>query len=235
MNGDTVTVAAPGSGRIRRLRHSEPALRVTARVPLDGALSLRLAAADARCAGRYAAVEVIGAAADVEVDEVTGDARVKTASGDVRVGRVGGAAQLRSASGDLTLGYAAGDVSVHSQSGTVGLAEAAASVQASTASGDIRLGTAHTGTTSLRSVSGDLTVGVAVGTGVWLDLRTVSGDTRSDLHIDPTSPAATASLRLHVRTVSGDITVRRVPATAMSGPSADRTRQADRTQQADQT
>jgi predicted membrane protein len=71
------------------------------------------------------------------------------------------------------------------------------------------------GTVRANSASGDVTIGVAAGIGVWLDLTSISGDTRTDLTM-PTGHAdqSAAALNLQVRTVSGDIDVHRAPAHA---------------------
>jgi hypothetical protein len=64
-------------------------------------------------------------------------------------------------------------------------------------------------------------VGVAAGTGVWLDVSTASGTTRNGLDMPgglaQPGPEA-AGLELKIRTASGDVDIRRVtadlPATA---------------------
>jgi hypothetical protein len=128
------------------------------------------------------------ASGDVEGGTVEGDLTVHSASGDVRVASVGGAATVRTASGDTELGRAAG------------------SVQATTASGDVEIERAETGRLNLKTVSGDVTVGVAPGTRVWLDLGSTSGDAISELD---GSDGDGASLEIHAVSVSGDIRVRR--------------------------
>jgi DUF4097 and DUF4098 domain-containing protein YvlB len=125
---------------------------------------------------------------------------------------VGGQLRLNSASGDLTAQTVNGEVTAHAASGDVEIEQAGAGVNATTASGDIRIGAASRGAIRANTVSGDVSVGVIAGTGVWLDLTTMSGSTRSDLAMEDTTPAATQDLSLQVRTVSGDIDVHRVPA-----------------------
>jgi len=59
-------------------------------------------------------------------------------------------------------------------------------------------------------------VGVAPGTGVWLDLDTASGKSTSDLtnHGDVPPADKPATLELRIRTASGDIHVHRAHTTA---------------------
>jgi hypothetical protein len=51
---------------------------------------------------------------------------------------------------------------------------------------------------------------VAAGTGVWLDVSTVTGSTVNDLTMTGAGPAGDPALRLRIRTTSGDIAIRRV-------------------------
>ena len=50
---------------------------------------------------------------------------------------------------------------------------------------------------------------MAAGTGVWMDLNTMSGRSVSDLAAQDDPPAAQTGLELRVRAVSGDIHVHR--------------------------
>jgi DUF4097 and DUF4098 domain-containing protein YvlB len=210
LRGDTLIVEPPEwTGWLFR---RGPRVRVTARIPLDSTLVVRVASADVRASGRYATASVNSSSGDVFIEHVTGDASVNTASGDARLDRVDGQVRVHAASGDASVGHAGGDVSVHSASGDVDVQDAGGSVLANTASGDITIGTTRHGAVRVHSASGDVAVGVASGTGVWLDLTTVSGSTRSDLAVGPTDtpPATAAALTLQVRTISGDIDVHRV-------------------------
>jgi DUF4097 and DUF4098 domain-containing protein YvlB len=93
----------------------------------------------------------------------------------------------------------------------VALVRAETSVHVGSASGDVQLDAVRRGEVQLSSMSGDVRVGVAAGTSVWLDLSTASGRTRSDLtDLGPHGPGGRPDLTLHVRTASGDIDLRRV-------------------------
>ena len=198
LRGDTLVVELP-QGSWRRWRGGR--IRVRVRVPEDSRLRLKLASADARCEGRYGASSASSASGDVAIEHVGGDLSVDVASGDIRLGRVDGNLNVETASGDLVL------------------AEAGSSVRVRTASGDVRLESVHRGETSVGTASGDVKVGVAAGTGVWLDLSTVAGTTRSDLAMGTDLTTGTGSpsngtpdLTLRIRTASGDIQLRRVTA-----------------------
>jgi DUF4097 and DUF4098 domain-containing protein YvlB len=137
-----------------------------------------------------AQLQARSASGDARVDVVRGPATLGTASGGVRVGSAGGAVEIRTASGDVDLDAAGGDTSVRSASGDVTVGR--------TVGGDVRLTT----------VSGDVTVGVLPGRRVWLDLSSASGRLASELDDDGSGDGA-AELTVAVRTVSGDVRVRR--------------------------
>jgi hypothetical protein len=69
-------------------------------------------------------------------------------------------------------------------------------------------------------VSGDISVAVPAGIGVYLDLSAVAGDVRSDL--EPSGSEGDAGLSLHCRSISGDVRVVRAPAQRPAEPVAGR-------------
>jgi DUF4097 and DUF4098 domain-containing protein YvlB len=124
---------------------------------------------------------------------------VETASGDVSSRLTGGATKVSTASGDVEIDQANSAVNV------------------STASGDVAVGAPRQGEVQVKTASGDVALRVPAGTGVWLDLNTISGTTRSDLDMAAEAPAAGPSLTLRVRTLSGDIEVYRTAQPATTG------------------
>jgi hypothetical protein len=206
VTGDRLTIAAPEQAGWLWRRGGR--LRVRAHVPQDSALQLTLASADANCRGRLRSAQVRTASGDVTVEEVADDATAKSASGDLLFERVGGELRADSASGDIVIGRVGGAATVGSASGRVEIGDAGGSVAIRTASGDVDLRCAHRGEVRVQSASGDVTVGVAAGTGVWLDLGTMSGTTHSELAVNETgTPPAPADLMVTVRTMSGDVEV----------------------------
>ena len=209
LDGDTLVVRAPETSGWNSRRSAN--LGVTVRVPLDSSIAARTASAGLRATGRFAQAQAHTASGDVRLDDVTGDAHLNASSGRLTVSRVGGALHIASASGDMEVGDVSGDVTAESASGRIEIRSAGGSVRAGTASGSIEIGLVRQGETGIRSSSGDVRVGVAAGTGTWLDVSTVSGSTRNDLTMG--APEGEASLRVHIRTVSGEIHLRRATAT----------------------
>jgi hypothetical protein len=213
LHGTTLVIHAPEpAGWIWR----RGKVRVTARVPLDSGFEVHTASADVELSGRWREGSVTSASADVRIDTVTGDLRVNTASGDVRLGGVGGGLKVTSASGDVAVGSVGRDAVLHSASGDLSIHDTGGSVQARTASGDIAILRAHRGELRGTTASGDVNVSVLPGTGVYMDVRTLSGSTHTDLDVGDKPPATAddpaSMLSLRLQTASGDITVMRAPA-----------------------
>jgi DUF4097 and DUF4098 domain-containing protein YvlB len=211
LEDDTLLIQVPGTEHW--IWRRAPKLRITVRVPAGSALTGRSAAAPVQALGVYSLLQLDVASADVQVEEITGDVQLDAASGDLEVGRVGGALRAKSASGTLRIGDVIGDVAASTASGDISVRSGAGSLHARSASGDIEIGRLRQGQAQISTASGDVQIGVAPGTGVWLDLDTASGRSISDLTDHRTAPptTATTNLELRVRTASGDISVYRAP------------------------
>ena len=209
LEDDTLLVQAPGSEYWQWRR--SPKLGITIRVPAGSALAGKSAAAKVRASGIFSVVQLNVASANIDVDEVTGDALLDAASGSLSIGRVGGALRIKSSSGTLRIGDVTGDVMAETASGSIFMHSGGGSLKAKTASGDIEVGLLRQGQAKIGTASGDVRVGVAAGTGVWLDLDTASGKSTSDLtnHGDVPPTDKPTNLELRVRTASGDIHVHR--------------------------
>ncbi|MFC4065411.1 DUF4097 family beta strand repeat-containing protein [Actinoplanes subglobosus] len=208
LEGDTLVVHVPERrGSLWRRGHS---LAISIKVPEGSTLTGRSAAARVRAAGRYARVDLRLSSGDSEVETVDGDAHITTASGHLTLRRAGGAVELKTSSGHLRIGDVIGDVTAGTSSGDIRLGSAGASLEATTASGEIEVGRLSQGQAKIRTSSGDVRVGVAPGTGVWLDLNTSSGRNVNGLAAPGAEAAPTgATLELKVRTASGDIHIQR--------------------------
>jgi hypothetical protein len=213
MSGDNLVITTPeASGWLFR---RPPRVRITARVPDSSTAYVKVASAGTSCHGTWSQLTINTASGDVTADHVTGDMSVKSASGGVRATRVDGQLSVNTASGDVKVRRAGGSVEVKGASADVEIDDLDGDFRSATASGDVRIGTARHGTIRVKSASGDVTVGVGSGAGVWLDLNTMSGRTRSDLTMTGDATPGTVDLTIQVRTMSGDIAVHRVgPATA---------------------
>ncbi|MEA2459987.1 MAG: hypothetical protein QOH90_164, partial [Actinomycetota bacterium] len=59
---------------------------------------------------------------------------------------------------------------------------------------------------NIKTTSGDIQIGVAEGTSVWMDVSSLSGDTNS--YLAPGDGGGGATLEVRASSLSGDITLR---------------------------
>jgi DUF4097 and DUF4098 domain-containing protein YvlB len=153
-------------------------------------------------------IDVKSVSADVEVSGVVGPTEIKSVSGDVELERVEGDLAVKSVSGDVTVVAVAGRTTLQTVSGDVHVDEAADSLTAQTVSGDQSFDSVAKGNVTLKSVSGDMHVGIKPGSSLWIDAKSVSGDTTSDLPLGDAPPEGDGPLiELRATAMSGDIQI----------------------------
>jgi Putative adhesin len=193
----------------RRL-HRTPGFAISVITPTGSAVRVAAASADTVLRGGLGDVVITTASGDVAVADCA-SLEVRTASGDARIGAVTGRTRHGSASGDLWIGSVGDGVTSRTASGDVSLDETSGDVSIGTASGDVTIGRAAEGSVQAKTMSGDVEVGVAPGLRVWLDLSSVSGRMNSQLPDDDGAAGeGPAQLSLTLRSVSGDLRIRRV-------------------------
>jgi hypothetical protein len=222
----TVVVKVPRQHGMRFLRRH--AVNVRVEVPEGSDVELATAAADIEVTGTVGAADITTASGDVSTDDIADGLRATTASGNVIVGTVTGKLRMRSASGDLRCTRATGRVDCASTSGDVEIGAADGTVEVHATSGNVRLGELHRGAKVanvsgnvrvlslgegklfVRSVSGDVAVGVPAGVDLFLDVSTM-GSFRSDIPIDdmPAPGGSRVKVDLSVSTVSGNVEIER--------------------------
>lgn len=214
------------------LRGGSAEVRLVLRVPHGTDVRAEGASTDIAGQGSYGEVKISSASGDVEFAEsqeasvdsasgdvalgrVVGEVRVNSASGDVAVVDAGASAEVNSASGDVRLERARAAVSVNTASGDVIVGRADSSVSVRTASGDVRIDSVARGEVSVQSASGDVRIGVARGSRVWMDVRSRSGETTSELEVGDAPPEETGELvEIRANSMSGDVEIVRAPAPA---------------------
>jgi DUF4097 and DUF4098 domain-containing protein YvlB len=214
-SGDRLRVEVPESNGGWLFRRGAR-VDIDIRLPRHSRLRANTGSADVHLDGELGMADLNTGSGDTVVGTVTGDLTVRSGSGDLRGDRVDGDLKVKSGSGDVSVGLCVGSVSITTGSGDIEIAEARGEVGTHTASGDIRLQTVRAGDVRANTASGDVTVGVPVGTKVWLDVNTVSGSTTSHLEMSSAPPEGGAQVNLRLQTVSGDILIRRVSADPLS-------------------
>jgi hypothetical protein len=207
--GDRFEVVVEAPKKFRFLSWGKE-YRLSVRAPHGAGVDVSTSSADVEARGRYDSVEVNTASGDTRFDDVDGDVRINSASGDLRLNRVGGDATVNTASGDVEVRSIEGRGKIRSASGDVSVDVANSSLTIQTASGDQEVGSVVTGQVTLQSASGDIEVGVAKGVSLWIDAKSMSGETTSELELEG-APAGDgeADVDLRAASMSGDITVKR--------------------------
>jgi hypothetical protein len=111
-------------------------------------------------------------------------------------------------SADIELDGVAGGLRVRSTSGRVRAGAIAGNAVVKTISGDVSISDARAGRLRVESVSGDALIAIHSGVGSTIALTSVSGRLHSDLPVRDRGDAADG-LDIAVRTVSGDVILRR--------------------------
>ena len=190
-------------------------LHVTIAMPAGSRAAVQAASADVTCRGEYGAVDIRTASGRIDVETVRGPADITTMSGSIAVLEAA-EATAQTASGRISIRHASGDVMARTASGNIVIVAAEASVTAKTASGQVQVNSMTRGRGDMNSVSGDTEVKVVSGTGVYLDLASVTGRVTSDLDDAGQEDGGGADLRLQCRTVSGSLHVARAASAEMA-------------------
>jgi DUF4097 and DUF4098 domain-containing protein YvlB len=157
--------------------------------------------------GGFGEVTVKGASGDIRLDHAR-RARLSTASGDIRVGTIDGDLTVSGASSGLHVAEVGGSLEATLASGDLRVERVGGNARVSTASGDIWLQRAEGSLVQMKSISGDLNLGLPDGVRVEADLTTMTGTIRLP-NKDPAAQPPQRTVRLVAHTASGDIVVGR--------------------------
>ena len=205
-------------GPIQLARGGDVEARITC--PRGADLELSGGSTDLLVEGTLGDVSVRTASGDARLEAVQGKLQVKTASGDISVAELQSESSLMTVSGDLTVGRCDGSLVARAVSGDVGIGSLRGLLTLSTTSGEVEVRSVEAGEVRMETVSGDVRLGVSRGTRVWVDAASVSGDLASELGLDDREPdeveaEAGAVVPLHVKTVSGDVSIVRASEAAI--------------------
>lgn len=225
--GHVVAIKVPRVHGMRFVRRNAVTVRVE--LPEGADVKVVVGSADIEVTGPIGKADLTSASGDIVTDDVAsgasaktasgnvtlgavgGDLRAQTASGDLRCSSVAGPATFTTASGDLEIGAAGSRVEVKATSGNVRLGELAHGARIVNVSGDVRVLALGEGDLRVRSVSGDVTVGVAQGVDLHVDVETMSGAVHSEIDLDESPAPVRRDVRvdLSVRSVSGNVDIGR--------------------------
>ncbi|MET3962178.1 DUF4097 and DUF4098 domain-containing protein YvlB [Marmoricola sp. OAE513] len=221
--GDKISVVAPHGRFFGRDAHT---VRVI--VPTGSELITKVGSADTVTHGALGLVALKTGSGDIELDQASGPVVIESGSGDIKGAELAGEVRIKSGSGDIDLGVLHGKTGISTGSGDVVLGtvrartiiktgsgdlkvgRAEAEVNLTTASGDLTIAAAPRGKVTARNVSGDVRVGIPVGTPVWTDINTVSGSLKNRLTSVGKPAEGQDYVELRATTVSGDVLLEHV-------------------------
>jgi hypothetical protein len=205
-HGDRITIQpeAALSGLLRR--HD-----VRIRVPAGAAsLQAQVASADFRADVDMRGLDLTAASGNVTLRRVAGDVQIRLASGDLDAERIGGDLGVVSASGDVQVDTVGGAATVTTASGSVRIGHVAGPLSVKTASGDLDVERFAGVELDCKTLSGDVRVGLEAGRHADVDLESFTGSIRNAFDVQTqTAGASAANVHVRVRTMSGDIVLRR--------------------------
>lgn len=198
--GQRLTVHAPK-------RHHLIPIAVTVRAPAGSHLELNAGSADMTVTGPAGRVKLHTGSGAVTIDRADGAAEIHSGSGALRLGPMLGGLRARSGSGEIEVSSVGGTTTLTTGSGDVWLGAVQSDVRVRTGSGDLTVADAACGTVELVTGSGEIRVGVRSGTAAMVDLKSGSGQARSELGLSDRPPAHAPTLTVRGRTGSGNAVV----------------------------
>jgi DUF4097 and DUF4098 domain-containing protein YvlB len=132
---------------------------------------------------RDCAVEIKAVSADITLEGTRSQCRLQTVSGDVHIEDIEGASSVTTVSGDVAATGLRGTLTLHTTSGDARVAESnLRDFNLHSVSGDFEVATPlmHGEHYHANTVSGDLRLTVPEGTGVTVQMRSISGEVVSD-------------------------------------------------------
>jgi hypothetical protein len=203
--GNTVSIRPPTNWLAR-----SGSLRLAVEVPPGADVAVSSSSAEVVVRGPVGAVRVRTSSGHVTVDRAEA-ADISCSSGHIRVGTVAGATALATSSGNIALAQVGGPLSASMSSGGLRAELVSGSMQIGTASGDVRVRRCDGEDITIKTVSGDVVLGLPSGIRVEPDISTLSGSTVMPTPATVQEPltADRRQVRLRIRTVSGDIRIER--------------------------
>lgn len=201
--GDTVTIREESRWRSRNRR-----VRILVEAPPDSDVTAEAGSAHVTTRGRLRVLRSRLASGDLDIAEVE-RLDASSGSGNVRVAGVTGDARVGTASGDVSLGTTDGQLEASTASGDVTVRGVGGTLEVSTASGDVTIDRADGDAATVKTLSGDIRIGLPSGIRVEPDISTLSGSVKLPTPADVSSAEPRRTVRVRLRSMSGDIRVDR--------------------------
>jgi DUF4097 and DUF4098 domain-containing protein YvlB len=204
-----------------------PSVEIVVTCPTDSILEVKAESADITATGTFEEAVVTTGSGELQVDDVTGTAKLKSGSGTVTAGRIGKAAVISTGSGNVSLDQTGHTATVSVGSGDIRIGDVTGATVTKTGSGDVEVdrldGTlvtksgsgnlvvrrAASGSVKANGASGSITIGVEEGTAAWLDVSTLTGRVSQELEQTGAPSEEQQRVEITAHTVSGDLRVHR--------------------------
>ena len=228
-SGNTVSIAADKRGTF----FTSATTRAAVGVPAGTDLELSGASLDLISRVPLGEVRAKSASGDIRFTTAA-SLQVKTASGDLRFEAITGDCEITAASGDVVGDVIDGELRANVASGDIRIGRVGRDVVIKSASGDTQLDRADGDDISIRSMSGDIMIGLPAGIRLDFDLDALSGNVNMPPPAAPVPPAPPVPpgvsrsetqherlsdvkvdgdrrrlVRVYAKTVSGDISIQR--------------------------
>ncbi|MCW2651779.1 MAG: hypothetical protein JWR32_2755 [Mycobacterium sp.] len=167
------------------------AVEIVIELPSRSRVQVAVASADAQADGEFADFRFDSASGRLDVQSISGTAKIATASGDAAIADVNGNMKFQAASGSLSLDRMRGHV------------------KSQTASGSVSVGAAVRGGVVAHTSSGDVEVGIPEGTAAELDIMTGSGSVTNRLQPSAGPEQGDDTVVVEVLSGSGDVDIHR--------------------------
>ena len=214
-------------------------LDVVVTAPAGSNLLAKTASARLTADGRVDAARIRSASGEIRVEEIAGDGVFEAGSGTIEVRAAAGDLRLKAGSGDISIGRAGSGLEANLGSGSIDVGLRGRSsvdarrVRATSVSTrpprtsrprrrpvTSRSSRSARGAIKATTASGDVRVGVGAGIPVWTDIRTISGEIRSDLRGAGQPEPGQDRVEIYVTTSSGDVTLRELAVAPAPDPAA---------------
>lgn len=199
VTADLITVHSREKSRMFGRR-----VHITVTTPPGGSVRARVGAGAIRVRAEMNDVALEAGAGDIRVDEVVKDVTIRVGSGDIMLPEITGDADISSANGDIRI-KSVNNLKISTASGDVRLNNVERSARIKSASGDVSVRRFAGTDLEIKTMSGDVRIGLIPNLEVKASIKTLSGDFRN--RITASSGERVGVARLEVSSFSGDVTL----------------------------